>query len=149
MRCAILALAMIMAFAASAASAGELTRVPSKFGVKETIDRLLTALDARGLKVAARVDHGAAAKAAGMEMPPAEVVMFGNPKLGTPLMLSNPEVAFDLPMKIAVWQEKDGKVWLGYLSPDLLKARHALTGVEEQLKTMTGALAGLAKAATE
>ena len=119
----------------------------SKFPVKETADRLAKAIEDKGLKVAARVDHAASAKAAGMEMPPTEVVLFGNPKLGTPLMLSNPEIAIDLPMKMLVWQDKAGKVRIGYVAPDVLKLRYGIKDRDEAFATMTGALAAFAKAA--
>ena len=119
----------------------------SKFSVKETIDRLAAEIEKRGMKVAVRVDHSAAAKAAGMEMPPTEVVMFGNPKLGTPLMLSAPSIAIDLPMRMVAWQDKAGKVWIGYTAPDALKERHRIADRDEIFKTMAGALEGLAKAA--
>ena len=119
----------------------------SKFSVKETADRLVKAIEEKGLKVAARVDHAAGAKAAGLEMPATEVVLFGNPKLGTPLMLSNPEIAIDLPMKMLVWQDKAGKVHIGYVAPDVLKLRYGIKDRDDAFATMTGALAAFAKAA--
>lgn len=141
---ALIALAMLT----TAASAQALTMRESKFAVKETADRLVAELDKRGIKVAARVDHAAGAKAVGLDMPPTEVVMFGNPKLGTPLMLAQPSVAIDLPMKMLIWQDKDGKVWIGYTPPSALQERHRISGQEVPLNTMAGALEGLAKAAS-
>ncbi len=129
------------------AQQGLLTAIESKASVKETADRLVKALEDKGIKIAARVDHAAGAKSVGLDMPPAEVIMFGNPKLGTPLMLANPEIAIDLPMKMLVWQDKAGKVWVGYVAAEILKARHALTGNDEAIKAMSGALATFAKAA--
>jgi uncharacterized protein (DUF302 family) len=82
-------------------------------------------------------------------MRPTVVVLFGNPRLGTPLMLASPEAAIDLPMRMLVWEDKAGKVWLGYVAPETLKARHKLAGVDEPLQAMAGALAAFAKAATE
>lgn len=149
-RCATLfAVIAVGVAAAGAARSEELAVKPSKFPVKETADRLVAALEAKGIKPAARIDHGAAAKANGLDMPPTEVVLFGNPKLGTPLMLANPHAAIDLPMRVLVWQDKAGKVWVGYVKPDDLKARHQLAGVDEQLKAMAGALEAFTKAATE
>jgi uncharacterized protein (DUF302 family) len=81
-------------------------------------------------------------------MPPTEVVMFGNPKLGTPLMLAQPSVAIELPMKMLIWQDKAGKVWIGYSPPSALASRYQISGQDEPLKTMAGALQGLAKAAS-
>lgn len=132
----------------SAALAETLTAYDSKFSSKETADRLVAELDKSGIKLAARIDHAAAAKAAGMDMPPAEVVMFGNPKLGTPLMLAQPTVAIDLPMKVLIWQDPAGKVKIGYVAPAIMKQRHQLSGHDEIVKTMTGALDALTKAAS-
>jgi uncharacterized protein (DUF302 family) len=120
----------------------------SKLGVKETMDALAAALEAKGLKIAARIDHAAAAKAAGMELRPTEVVMFGNPKLGTPLMQSNPEIAIDLPLKAVAWQAADGKVYFGYTAPDKLKERHHIKDRDEVFKAMAAALLAFGEAAT-
>ena len=124
-----------------------LATVESRFSVKETSDRLAAELEKRGIRIAARIDHAAAAKAAGLEMPPTEVIMFGNPRLGTPLMLAQPSVAIELPMKMLVWQDGTGKVMIGYTPPAALKERYRITGQDEPLTAMTGALAALAKAA--
>lgn len=137
-----------LALMTTAASSQALTVMESKFGVKETGDRLAAELGKRSINVAARVDHAAGAKAAGLEMPPTEVIMFGNPKLGTPLMLAQPSVAIELPMKMLIWQDKGGKVWIGYSPPAALKERYKISGQDEPLKTMAGALQGLAKAAS-
>jgi uncharacterized protein (DUF302 family) len=139
-----------IAFAATVTPslAQDLTVRESKFSVKETLDRLAVELDKRGMKVASRVDHAAGAKAVGMALPPTEVVMFGNPKLGTPLMLSAPAIGIELPMKMMAWQDKAGKVWIGYVAPNVLKERYRINDRDEQFKTMTGALDALAKAAS-
>lgn len=125
-----------------------LTTIESKLSVKEAADQLAKALEDKGLKVAARVDHAAGAKANGLDMAPAEVIMFGNPKLGTPLMQANPEIAIELPMKIVIWQDKAGKTQVGYASPDTLKARYGIKDKDEIFKTMSGALQAFAKAAS-
>jgi uncharacterized protein (DUF302 family) len=132
----------------SHAAAESLTTVESKFPVKETLDRLSAELERRGIKVAARIDHAAGAKAVGMELPPTEVLMFGNPKLGTPLMQSNPAIGIDLPMKVLAWQDKAGKVWIGYNAADDLAARHGIKDRDEAVKAMAGALGGLVKGAS-
>jgi uncharacterized protein (DUF302 family) len=142
----LLAFALAMAPAAALA-ADVLTVIESKFPVKETADRLTAAIEGKGLKVAARIDHAAGAKSAGLEMPPTEVLMFGNPKLGTPLMMANPQMAIELPMKMVVWEDEAGKVQLGYTAPDALKDRYAITGKDEAFKMMSGALAAFAKQA--
>ena len=138
---------LMLIIAAGSAQSQALVMRESKFSVKETLDRLAAEIEKRGMKVAARIDHAAGAKAVGMDMPPAEVVMFGNPKLGTPLMLSAPSIAIDLPMKMIAWQDKADKVWIGYTAPETLKERYRITDRDEVFKTMAGALDGLAKAA--
>jgi uncharacterized protein (DUF302 family) len=121
-------------------AAEELAVKPSKHAVKETLDRLTAALKDKGITPVARVDHAAAAKADGLELRPTEVLLFGNPKLGTPLMQANRHVAIDLPMKVLVWEDEAGKVWIAYAKPESLKARYRIEGRDEVLKTMTGAL---------
>ena len=144
----IVAAALLLSLSATSALAEQLVTLESKFGVKETLDRLTVELDKRGIKVAARVDHAAGAKAVGMELPPTEVLMFGNPKLGTPLMQSAPAIGIDLPMKVLAWQDKAGKVWIGYTAPEALKARHGIADRDEVFKAMAAALDGLARSAS-
>ena len=132
----------------SAQDAGLVVR-ESALSVKDTLDKLTKVLDEKGIKVAARVDHAAGAKAAGMELPPTEVVFFGNPKLGTPLMQSNPQIALDLPMRVAAWTDKAGKTWVAYTSVDALKARYGIKDKDEAFKAMAGALDAFTGAATK
>lgn len=133
-------LLVALALPVSAAAGDELTTKPSKYAVKETVDRLTKALKDKGITPAARIDHAAAAKAAGLELKPTEVLLFGNPKLGTPLMQSNRHVAIDLPMRILIWEDDAGKVWIGYTPPAALKTRYKLDGRDEVLKTLADAL---------
>lgn len=140
---------LLIATAIGPAIAGNLVTVESKHSVKETVDRLVAAIEKRGIKVAARIDHAAGAKAAGMELPPTEVLLFGSPKLGTPLMQANPAIAIDLPMSILTWQDKSGKVWIGYTSPDDLKSRHGVVGQDQVFSTMRAALDGIVKNASD
>ena len=139
---------LVLLLTAASAHAQALVVRESRFSVKETLDRLAAELEKRGMKVSARIDHAAGAKTVGMDMPPTEVVMFGNPRLGTPLMLSAASIAIDLPMRMAAWQDKAGKVWIGYTAPDMLKQRHGIADRDEQFQAMAGALDGLAKAAS-
>lgn len=139
-------LALILTIAP--ATSQTLTTLESKFTVKETADRLAAELEKRGIRLAARIDHAAGAKAAGLDMPPTEVIMFGNPRLGTPLMLAQPSVAIELPMKVLIWQDRSGKVMVGYTPPSDLKVRYQISGQDEPLNAMTGALSGLAKVAS-
>jgi uncharacterized protein (DUF302 family) len=144
----IVAAALVLSLTATSALPEKLVALESKYDVKETLDRLAAELDKRGIKVAARVDHAAGAKAVGMELPPIEVLMFGNPRLGTPLMQSAPAIGIDLPMKVLAWQDSAGKVWIGYTAPDALKARHGISDRADVFNAMAAALEGLAKSAS-
>ena len=107
---------------APAADAGLVTK-PSKYSVSETLDRFEAAVKARaaaGFKVFTRIDHAAAAKEAGLDMRPRTVIVFGNPKLGTPVMVRTPLLAIDVPPKALVWEDDQGKVWLSYNSAEYL-----------------------------
>jgi uncharacterized protein (DUF302 family) len=137
----------VLALSLPARAADELTVKGSKYSVKETVDRLTAALKDKGITPVARVDHAAAAKGVGLELKPTEVLLFGNPRLGTPLMQANRHIAIDLPMKVLVWEDDAGKVWLGYASPETLKMRYKIEGRDDVLKTMAGALEAFASAA--
>ncbi len=99
---------------------------PSTHSVDETVGKLTGILQAKGIRLFTVVDHSGEAAQAGLSMPPTKLLIFGNPKAGTPLMLAAPSVAIDLPLKILVWQDAQGKVWLSYNSPGYLQERHGL-----------------------
>ena len=99
---------------------------PSHHSVDETVERLQYALQAKGVAVFALVDHSGEAKKVGFEMRPTKLLIFGNPKAGTPLMLASPSVAIDLPLKVLVWEDATGKVWISYNSTAYLQTRHGL-----------------------
>jgi uncharacterized protein (DUF302 family) len=127
-----------------------LTICPSHHGPKETMVRLVAAVTTRGMTVLARIDHAAAAVKVGMELRPTEVVLFGNPRGGTPLMQAVQTMGIDLPLKALVWQDEGGKTWLAYNDPKWLAKRHdALFGTDHALGAMIDALAAIAKEATE
>jgi uncharacterized protein (DUF302 family) len=107
---------------------------PSRHSVPETIDRLEALLEAKGIKVFARVDHSREAAAAGLTMPPTQLLIFGNPKAGTPVMLAAPTAAIDLPLKALAWEDAQGKVWLGCNDPAYLARRFGLS--DEQVKSI-------------
>jgi uncharacterized protein (DUF302 family) len=98
----------------------------SPYSVRETMDRLEALLHAKGIKVFLRIDQAAEAKAAGLEMPPMELLVFGNPKAGTPVMLAVPEAGIDLPLKAMSWQDSDGKVHLSFNDPAYLQSRFSV-----------------------
>jgi uncharacterized protein (DUF302 family) len=100
--------------------------IASHHSVDETVEKLKGILQAKGVMVFAVIDHSGEAAKVGMTMPPTKVVIFGSPKAGTPLMLASPSVAIDLPLKILVAQDAQGKVWVSYNSPDYLAQRHGL-----------------------
>jgi uncharacterized protein (DUF302 family) len=127
-----------------------LTICSSNYGPKETMDRLVAAVMSRGMAILARIDHAAAAAKVDMELRPTEVVLFGNPRGGTPLMQAVQTMGIDLPLKALVWQDEGGKTWLAYNDPKWLAKRHdALVATERSLGAMTDALAAVAKEATE
>ncbi len=118
----------------------------SNHSVAETVDRVKSILEARGLTLFALVDHSGEAEKAGMKMPPTKLLIFGSPKAGTPLMLATPSVAIDLPLKILVWQDGAGTTWISYNSPEYLRERH---GFPQELARNIAAVETLAAAAAE
>jgi uncharacterized protein (DUF302 family) len=101
--------------------------VASHHGVDATVEKLKGILDAKGVKVFALIDHSGEAEKAGMRMRNTKLLIFGNPKGGTPLMLASPTAALDLPLKILVWEDAGGKVWLTYNSVEFIRQRYNLT----------------------
>jgi len=114
-----------------------LVRIPSRYSVEETLQRLESALAARGLQVFARIDHSGEAEKIGLKMPATKLLIFGSPKAGTPLMLTAPTLAIDLPLKALVAEDDQGKVWLSYISPEFLKERHGIP--DDLIKNIAGA----------
>jgi uncharacterized protein (DUF302 family) len=115
--------------------------VPSNHSVDETVDRVTNILQAKGITLFALVDHSGEAEKVGMKMPPTKLLIFGSPKAGTPLMLASPSIAIDLPLKILVWQDEQGKVWVSYNSPEYLQQRHDLPQDLVQNIAVVGTLA--------
>ena len=115
-----------------------LLQVAIRYTLYETVNRLESVLAERGVRLFALVDHSGEAEKAGMKMRPTKLVIFGNPKAGTPLMVAAPTLAIDLPLKALVWEDEGGKVWVTYNSPEYLQQRH---GVPEEL-TKNIAVAG-------
>jgi len=120
--------------------------LPAKYSVDETIVRLQALLQEKSIKIFMIVDHSGEAKKAGLQMPPTKLVIFGNPKAGTPLMLASPSVAIDLPLKLLVAEDSDGKVWISYNSPAYLQRRHSLP---ESLLANIAAVETLARSAAQ
>ena len=99
---------------------------PSSHSVDQTVEKLKAILQAKGVALFALVDHSGEAGKVGMKMPPTKLLILGNPKAGTPLMLAAPSSAIDLPLKILVWEDGQGKVWISYNSLQYLQKRHGL-----------------------
>jgi uncharacterized protein (DUF302 family) len=118
----------------------------SQHSVEQTVERLTALLHAKGVRLFALVDHSGEAAKVGMKMPPTKLLIFGNPKAGTPVMLAAPSVAIDLPLKILVWEDGEGGVWLSYNSPAYLQERH---GVPEALMPNIAVVETLARGAGE
>ena len=132
--------AVVASFPAAWADDARVAAKRSAHSVAATLDRLTEVLAARGIAVAARIDHAAAAQKAGQSLKPTQVLIFGNPKLGTPLMQSKRTIGIDLPMKVLAWEDDGGQVWLAYVKPEALKSDHAIIGRDEIFREMAQAL---------
>jgi len=122
-----------------------IVNTPSRYSVDQTVEKLQALLYAKGVTVFALVNHSGEAAKVGMSMRPTKLLIFGNPKAGTPLMLAAPSAALDLPLKILVWEDSEGKVWISYNRPEYLQARHGFPpdllknlAVVEMLATQAG-----------
>lgn len=134
---------------AKANAAEGLITIQSHFGPKETMQRLEAAVKAKGFRVFAHIDHSAEAAQVNLSLPPTDLLIFGNPKGGTPLMRSDQTVGIDLPLKALVWQDERGATWLSYNDPEWLVRRHgAVAGTEETVRAISTALRVLAASAT-
>lgn len=120
--------------------------LPAKNSVDRTITVLEETLRAKGIKLFALIDHSGEAERAGLQMRPTKLLIFGNPRAGTPLMVAAPTIAIDLPLKILIWEDSAGRVQISYNSPAYLQARHALP---QELMGALSAVATLATAAAE
>ena len=127
-----------------------LTILASQLDPKETMDRLQTEIEHQGLTVFARIDHAAGAAAAGLTLPPTELLIFGNARGGTPLMQEDQTIGIDLPLKALVYRDPAGKVWLAYNEPGWLAERHGLgPSVATTVSAMTEMLKSVAARATK
>ena len=124
-----------------------LLTVESQFSAKETADRFVSILEKKGLTLFARIDHKKNAKGVNLALRETEVIMFGNPKIGTPLMKCSQTVGIDLPQKMLIWKDANNKVWLAYNNPEYIKQRHDVKGCDPVFDKVAGVLSALAKAA--
>lgn len=126
-----------------------MVQVQSHYDVPTTTDRLLAAIRARGLTVISRINHAKAAEDAGLKLLPTELVIFGNPKVGTPFMACSRTAGIDLPQKALIWEDEEGKVWLGYNKPAYILERHQMDACGLSVEKVNHALVSLAKLATQ
>lgn len=138
---------LVAAFPLVAEEHDNLVFVKSEHSVGDTADRLVETLEAKGMTVFNRVDHASGAAGVGIDMAPLELVIFGNPAIGSQLMKCGRTIGIDLPMKALIMADDDG-VWLAYNSVDYLAERHRLVGCEQALEKVRGALSNFAQAAT-
>ena len=141
MRKYILSLFLSFLFATSAFASEGMISVKSAHPVDVTTNRLENMLTSKGMTVFARIDHAAGAEKVGKTLPPTELLIFGNPKIGTPLMQCSPSIAIDLPQKALIWQDKAGQVWISYNDPRFLALRHNTQGCDAVLGKVAKALA--------
>ena len=123
-----------------------IVKIPSHRSVDETVDKLKALLKSKGVMLFALIDHSGEAEKAGLKMPPTKLLIFGSPKGGTPLMLASPSAALDLPLKLLIAEDSDGRVSISYNSADYLKERH---GLPDNLLQNIAILPALAAAAAE
>jgi uncharacterized protein (DUF302 family) len=125
--------------------ANGLVQIPSSHSVEQTLSKLQQALAAKGITVFALIDHSGEAAKAGLTMPPTKLLIFGNPKGGTPLMLAAPSIAIDLPMKVLIAEDQEGKVLVSYNTAEYLQGRH---GTPDSLQPNLALVASLVAAIT-
>lgn len=146
----LIVLALFCSLCVHAVYAGEgLVNVKSSHTVKETADRLESLLRDKEMTLFIRIDHTAGAQKVGEQLRPTEVIIFGNPKVGTPFMRCGQSVAIDLPQKALIWEDELGDVWLTYNDPRYLADRHGITGCEEVIAKIAKALDTFASGATK
>ena len=149
MRIVIFPLLVALFYAMPAAAAGDNTMITKRSGsdFRITVDRFADVLKKKGITEFARIDHSALAAKDGLVLRNTLVFVFGNPKLGTPLMQSNQQTGIDLPLKVLVWDDEKGQTWVGYHAPQEIAARHAISDRTAIIEKMDGVLDGLTSAA--
>jgi uncharacterized protein (DUF302 family) len=125
----------------------DLVTLPGAHSVPVTVERLKSLLFRKEIEVFAHIDHAAAARDVGLSLRPTQVLIFGNPKAGTPLMQARQTIGLDLPLRVLVWEDEAGKVWLTYRRVAALARQHELTDHAEAVKPLDDGLAALARAA--
>jgi uncharacterized protein (DUF302 family) len=137
----------MLAFVLPATADNGMVTKKSPHDVATTANKLVTALKAKGMTVFDVIDHAKGAAGVGIELAPTTLVIFGNPKVGTPLMKCSRTAAIDLPQKMLIWTDKDGQTWVAYNDPAFMAKRHSVSGCDEVVKKITGALGKFSGAA--
>jgi uncharacterized protein (DUF302 family) len=130
------------------AADAELVTLPGAHGATATVERLKSLLEQKKIQVFADIDHVAGAKQVGQSLSPTRVIVFGNPLAGTPLMQSRQTIGLDLPLRVLVWEDEAGKVWLTYHRPEAVAQCHHILNLDEAVKKVSSGLANLAREAT-
>src|ERR1700733_5830877 len=128
----------------TASTENGLIHLSSPYSAPETLQRVESILRTKNLTIFARIDHSGEAEKVGLAMRPTQLIIFGSPRAGTPMMIASPTLAIDLPLKALVWQDAEGKVWVSYNDPNYLKRRHNIS--DDLLKNISGVGALLEKA---
>ena len=144
-----LVIALLLSTQAYADSSNGMIKTKSSHSVAETINKLENVLNKKGMTIFKRVDHAAGAEKAGMKLRPTELLIFGNPKVGTPLMLCSQTTALDLPQKALAYKDESGQVWLVYNDPAYMAKRHNIKGCDAAVQKVTNALANFSRIATK
>jgi len=144
-----LVISILLSTQASADVSNGIIRIKSNHDVTTTIDKLENVLKTKGMTIFKRVNHTAGAEKAGLQLRPTELLIFGNPKVGTPLMLCSQTAALDLPQKALAYKDESGQVWLAYNDPTYMAMRHNIKNCEEPVQKVSNALAKFTRAATE
>ena len=126
----------------------DLVTLPSAHGATETVERLKSLLSQKKIQVFADIDHAEGAQKVGLPLRPTHLLIFGNPQAGTPLMQSQQTIGLDLPLRVLIWEDAAGKVWLTYHRPEFLAQRHQILDHGEAIEALGSGLAALARAAT-
>jgi len=147
MRITLIVLLNVLLFSLPVMGADGMVDVESDSSVKDTADRLESILKDKGMIIFNRINHSAAASNVGISMADTELMIFGNPKVGSPLMKCKQSVAIDLPQKVLIWIDDHGRVWISYNDPRYLERRHVISGCEQVISKIEKALSDIIIAA--
>lgn len=140
--------ALMLILSLSASATDSTISIESRYSAKETADRFVSIIKNKGLTLFARIDHQKNAEGVDLKLRTTEVIIFGNPKIGTPLMQCSQEAAIDLPQKVLIRKGADNKTWITYNNPEYIKNRHKIQGCDQVINKISKVLRALARAAS-